>query len=529
MSVTIETAAAVVSSAWIPVVWSTSTDRLNGAGDVLPTGSVADSGGKCRFEVPDTARLAVNDVVTGKGFVTSTTYNTRHNITAIVDSTHYDTDIDFVTNDTSGTTEQTNDNFFVKCKVTVQIGALLDLTQVLNVSGDASFDFTQNHELAVGDKFLIFGSTGYDGVHTVTNVVDVNEVTTDTPYSATSTGAGAEAEELGIKKIEIDANSRFVFDVSNFLQTVMESDIEDLGGSAALGQFKGLRFYDVTFSEIWDKADGTTFENTAEESLIRRVSDTAIQHWETQNMDAFTLEGTSREFFSSADMIPIAEGDEWQLGFYANDKTQEVFVERLNANRGVVSSFVASGVFNPNTAQKAMFPLNSSTLTGIFDNDTIKYFDVYVRENPSTVQINKKLRFIKSTKCNDGKRLYWRNLRGGIDSFTFEADFTKTHAPKKVTYQKDKGFTFNTKDRGVSVLSSKPRTVYSVSTDWLTVEQAEWISKVGSSAEVWVDETGLGAPLMPIILRDIDTIEDDRSLIRHKIRYELANDFVINA
>ena len=521
MSVTIDIPADDIASAWIPLIWDTSSNRDVTTGLAVTT--VEDNGsGKCRYNVGDTSQSKVDDVVTGSGFTEP--YNVKQNITLIFSGTKFDTDLDFTATDT-GTLTVTNDNFFVRCKITGQIGGLLDITQVTDEGGGTiSFKTTQNHELIVGDLVIIAQTTSYDKAYVVTGITTSAQFRVTGVFVATETGLAMEAKELGIKKIEAQDAGIFRFDVSNFLQTILSADIEDLGTSSLFGQSKGLKYYEVEFSELWDAADGTVFENTDLTISLKRASDTTIQHAEAQDMDVFTVDGTSKSFFTDGEDIPISEDDEWHLSWFSDDNQQLVNINRLDINRNFVSVSNISGIF---TAEgKLMFPLNSTTVTGVFDANGIFYFDVFISEFPSANQLTKKIRFVKIRKCLDGKKLYWRNLRGGIDSYTFGMDSTTLLDPKKRIYERDKGLSFNVKDAGGTVLSSKPNTLVSISSEFVTNSQAAWIAVVNSSSNVWVKE---GNDLIPIVMREFDMETNSKDLIRYKIRYTLANKLIVNA
>jgi hypothetical protein len=95
--------------------------------------------------------------------------------------------------------------------------------------------------------------------------------------------------------------------------------------------------------------------------------------------------------------------------------------------------------------------------------------------------------------------VYFQNKFGGYDSFIFNLKSRKNDSINRKTYQKQDRYlqTYNAYDPAIRVYDSEIKTKHTLSTDWITEEQLNWLSELVESNNVqfsYDSEYGGGSP-----------------------------------
>ena len=144
-----------------PCYWKTTTPYASGVQIKILSGSISAIGNNgsnaARITTASTTGLSPNDPV----FITNTTnYNGPHTISAIVDATHFDLEANsYISAEGSGGTWSK-----------VRSGSISTIRN--NGSNMARVVTAAAHGLSTGDSMIIGATANYNGIHTISSVVN---------------------------------------------------------------------------------------------------------------------------------------------------------------------------------------------------------------------------------------------------------------------------------------------------------------------------------------------------------------------
>ena len=497
MSITIGTTPDQIASAYLDNIWKVTSDRF--PDDDYSVSSVSDNGsGYCRYSAAGHT-FKVGDIISGSGFDPKVTYNVRQTVTAIAAGT-VDTNVVFDGTDT-GTFTRDNQNFQILGEL-IQFGVnsilTISLIDLIILGGEERIRITTttSHGYIVGDFVCLTGTTNYNNVYEVIDIVDSTNFTIiETFGGAETSGSVEKGDFIGSKRQKVDIDgTNFVFNFKNFLETIMTFDFETLGQSNIITpNSNSLSDYMPLFTEEFDNIDGelTQYDKKAE-LATRQICNTIVQQEETQDLTAFLTEGTTRRFLTNApNPKNIFENDEEQLSFIAEaSKSYKIRYEQFNSAGGSIGTTDTSLVAIQDN--RGIVPINNNMWTSV-----VSKIDVWLINDAGT-QKSEKRRFNILRACFFNPfPIYFLNRRGGFDLYTFTGDYLEAVNTSKPTYQKSLPEGFTPEDRGITVLSAEGRNRVEVFSGFLTRAEGIWLGELTTSIEAkWYD----GTNLIPIII-----------------------------
>lgn len=126
------------------VLWKVTSDRYDATTNAATILSVADQGGYCRYTASATHGFSVGDIMIGSGFDPQVTYNVVQVITNISAVNVFDTGVAFVGDDT-GTITRRNNNF--KMQLEIKDGSDVIATMFATAEDTDKFAFDIQHVL----------------------------------------------------------------------------------------------------------------------------------------------------------------------------------------------------------------------------------------------------------------------------------------------------------------------------------------------------------------------------------------------
>lgn len=354
-------------------------------------------------------------------------------------------------------------------------------------------------------------------------------------WTATSNTAGrvrmiADVKIDGTIRANIDKDPRlgtantFDFDVQSVLQDYLTYNLQSISGNSNIVAGSSevsvlVNLYDVIsagglLSTAWEEDGSGTPDKTS--SAIHGVNAT-LQHLETQNMNAYTVDDTTKKFLTNAPLIQrIGAGETIQLHYVTNKGTTRYRLKQYNSAGSLISN-VLSG--NTSITDKAgILLLDESAMLAA----TIK-FEVFLEDTSSNI-ISETRTFNIDTQCYDNTvRLKWLNPLGGFDSYTFVSKKEQSLRHRSKTFDKLLDSDFSIEDRGETVISVDATDEFS------TFSQAEpratilWLAELDANKiNVWVDD---GTNFIPILItgRKTKILDTENAILQKEVKYKYSN------
>jgi hypothetical protein len=132
---------------------------------------------------------------------------------------------------------------------------------------------------------------------------------------------------------------------------------------------------------------------------------------------------------------------------------------------------------------------------------------------------------IDDTCVDDAKRIWWLNRDGGFDAYTFTGDVIEGVESRQTTFQRLIQTGFAVSERGITTLGVDAMTIFEVFGDFVTDDQASWLSEIYTSPEVILQ---VGTNMIPIKVTATKqrTINGD-ALVQMSLKYVEANQLII--
>ncbi len=513
-----------ISSAYRPIKWDVQTNRTGSELVAITDTQTNLTFARYIHNAGAFDAALVGDIVLGSGF-SDDTYNTRQEINQRFSTTTRTTFIPSPpTTGQTGTLTRVNDNLQIKGEVFVFDKSKVNITSIINPGGGQIKISASGNDYKEGDIINITGTTDYNGIHIIDSIFLINEdfLVTAT-FTTNQTGKVKGATLIGSKRqqlIKIGADELFRFDFSNFLQSALSHDLETLGQTQIISPTpNSIIEYVIRFIEEFDDKDGLIKQASTIITSIKRAVNTTLQHRETQNLNVFTQDNTSKRFLTNAPDKVIAPSEEEQLSFLTN-------LSQANYN---IKTFDAQGVELTTTNKtvqdiennRGIIPVTPPTPL-VYNNFTIKLLD----SGATTRSETKK--FILDQKCYANPiRMWWLNKPGGFDTFTFTGDIQEFIRSRQTSYERDLGFSFDVEDRGETVLGVKAENRLEAFSDFMTRDEADWLRELYTSPQVFLQEGTDFIPIM-ILSRKQKTFDSD-DLIQFKIQYKPANELILQS
>jgi len=334
----------------------------------------------------------------------------------------------------------------------------------------------------------------------------------------------------GTKRASIDKDPRFGtintfdFDIQSVCQDYLTENLETITATELVDADKSevkvyLKIYDVTESggvltTAWEE-DGTGIPDLT--SGYSWAINTALQHEETQDLDAFSVETSDKRFLThSPKTLSVKRTETIQLNFLST-----------GTKRGRLKGYDSSDVLQSSTTTTSFLP---SDKIGIYTIDArliatnIDYFIVTL-EDTGAVTLSEEIRFNFDESCNDNAlRLKWVNPLGGIDAYTFNAERREELRFSSSTYERVIEQGYAVKDRGDTILKTTGKDSIEIFSKALTKAELVWLSQIGLSNNVWIDEGS--NVFVPVIVtsRKVKTLNSSNKIFQANFKLIKANE-----
>lgn len=136
--------------------------------------------------------------------------------------------------------------------------------------------------------------------------------------------------------------------------------------------------------------------------------------------------------------------------------------------------------------------LNGATLsTGsqpVIDSD-VDHYTVWFIESGGA-QTTHQITFYIDRECNDYRKfpIYWLNRLGGIDSYTFILNHSRSVDISRKEYHRPLPAQYAQGDRGISILNVEAHERFTLNSTWMTEAEAEWIEELFTSPVVFMQD-----------------------------------------
>ena len=524
MAITVTLLPAAKQVAYRPVIIEATSDR-DGAFVYTVTVTSSGTGGKARYAMA--TQPVVGDIVTGSGFTgASVVYNVRQTVMVVVTggSGYIETDLAFVTGATgSGTMTRTNDAFQLKGETRIYDEPLFTIASIIyDTASTIRITLTAIHGYSAGMVVLVSGTTDYNGIFTILSIPSTYAFIITEVYTSNQAGQVRRYKIVGSKRqsaILINSVATFRFSIDNFLRTSLAPDlISNIGANIYTPTLNAIKWYSLHLTEEFDDKDGLLKTGDENFSTEKQAIRAALQHLETQNLNAFLTPATTRRFLTNAPKTQVIRvGEEVQLSFITDNTPLRIAYEQFNL------AGVSLGVAYLNQVTiidgRGIAPVNSN----VFNSAHSKV--VIWLDNTAPLQVSEKRTFVMDSKCYPKSiRVLFENTLGGFDAYTFTGAYKEITSNKKTNFKKDLGITFAISDRGDTTLGIDADSIFEIYSDLLTNETGVWLSELLNSPNVFIQS---GADYIPIIiLNTSETIYDITIPIQIKLQYKYANNLI---
>ena len=243
----------------------------------------------------------------------------------------------------------------------------------------------------------------------------------------------------------------------------------------------------------------------------------ALQHEETQNLNAFTVDTTSKRFLTNRTAQKLRRTETMQLHFVTNEASVKAKLVQKDSSGSTTSTTAFPGSAETITDKAGVVLLDGSVMDATAATFEITLADSSLADISETVTIT-----IDDSCSSEAVRLKWVNPLGGIDGYTFMARKKEDVSFRSKTFERvvEKGYAL--KDRGHTVLSITGQDTMELFSDILTNAELEWIAELGLSNNVWIDD-GNFVPMV-VTSRKIKTIDTEKKRFQASYKLKKANE-----
>ena len=334
----------------------------------------------------------------------------------------------------------------------------------------------------------------------------------------------------GTVRANIDKDPRFGttdtfdFDIQSVVQDYLTENLETISGNdiANAGSSEVevyLKLYEVVLTggllvTAW-RENGTGLpEQTSD---VGWCINSALQHEETQNLNAFTVDTTSKRFLTNRTTQKLRRTETMQLHFVTNEASVKAKLVQKDSSGSTTSTTAFPGSAETITDKAGVVLLDGSVMDATAATFEITLADSSLADISETVTIT-----IDDSCSSEAVRLKWVNPLGGIDGYTFMARKKEDVSFRSKTFERvvEKGYAL--KDRGHTVLSITGQDTMELFSDILTNTELQWIAELGLSNNVWIDD-GNFVPMV-VTSRKIKTIDTEKKRFQASYKLKKANE-----
>ena len=327
------------------------------------------------------------------------------------------------------------------------------------------------------------------------------------------------------KDPNIGTSDKFDFDVQSVVQDYLTYDLKSISGNSIVNAGNSevevkVDLYEVVdttanlLSTSWEE-DGTGTPDITS-SVIWGIN-TTLQHLETQNMNAFTVDDSTKKFMTNAPLIQtIGENETIQLHFVTNKANVKFRIKQFNSAGTETSNVLSSSVAI--TDKHAILLLDEISMATL----TTK-FEVLLEDTSSNI-ISETRTFNIDTQCYDNAvRLKWQNPLGGLDSYTFVSKKQQDVKHREKTFDKLLDSDFSIEDRGETVISIKANDEFSVFSKSEPRATILWLAELDANKiNVWIDD---GTNLIPVLITNRKTkiLDTENEILQKEVKFKYSN------
>lgn len=340
----------------------------------------------------------------------------------------------------------------------------------------------------------------------------------------------ADVKVDGTIRASIDKDPRFGttdtfdFDVRSVVQDYLTENIELISGNniANAGNSEvevQLEFYEVTLPStvLVTTWTGTGSPSGTTGNQIWAIN-SALQHQETQNLNAFIVDTTSKRFLTNRTTQKIRRTETMQLHFITDEATVKAKLVEKDSSGSTISSSAFPGTAVTITDKAGIVLIDGSAM-----NANTATFEITLSDGGLTTDISETVTITIDEICSsEAVRLKWVNPLGGIDSYTFKARKREEIRFRSKTFEKVVEQGYALKDRGQTVLSVRGYDSMELFSDILTNTELQWIGELGLSNNVWIDD-GNFVPMV-VSSTKIKTIDTEKKNFQAQFKLRKAND-----
>lgn len=299
------------------------------------------------------------------------------------------------------------------------------------------------------------------------------------------------------------------------LETISSNDIANAGSSEVEVQ---LDLYEVTLPStvLVTTWTGTGSPSGTSSSQIWAIN-SALQHQETQNLNAFTVDTTSKRFLTNRTTQKLRRTETMQLHFVTNEASVKAKIVQKNSSGSTTSTAAFPGSAETITDKAGIVLIDGSGMDATAATFEITLADSSLADISETVIVT-----IDDSCSSEALRLKWVNPLGGIDSYTFNAKKKEEIRFRSKTFEKVIEDGYALKDRGQTVLSVTAYDGVDLFSDILTNTELQWIAELGLSNNVWIDD-GSFIPMV-VTSTKTKTIDTESKNFQAQFKLRKAND-----
>ena len=527
MAITLTSEPALQHAAYTPVIFKATTTRstpVTESNDGLQDSITIP--GNVQFNMPATTAFEIDDIITGSGFADSRLNRKMRIINIAGTGTNTQVTVS-VTFDSSlagdlGTLTKTNDNLQLKGECFQFTDSAQSITSAVSNPLGTKLFVNSAANFAVGELVKITGTTSYNGVHEVLAVGTTggDHIVIGATFVADETGQAYSSEKIATKVISSTINSEYIFNFAGMLQTVLDFDIATVAGLFGSAP-NSIRDYGVLFTEQYFDENGILSDFDKLPSTEHEVMNATRQHDEAQDMTAYLLQNSTKKFLTNAPKLEVFDTEDIQLHFVTFDTVTQVrsWVQKYDSAGAAIGAPV-QGATTPLTNHRGMLSLDSSS----WDANTA-YIEVKLTDDLGTTDLSETKRiYIKRNCTSNGRRFYWLNRLGGIDAYTFTANYSEGLQIERETYQRPKDFNFNVIDRGRGVSVIRAKRSNEITSEFVSNAVANWLSELFTSPDVFIKENG---QLVPVVLGNKEVSTSSTDMVRLTAQWTYANDLIL--
>ena len=326
----------------------------------------------------------------------------------------------------------------------------LVFTDTINVSGNMGLTFSVVHNFSVGDIITVNKDNKsvnpqYDGTCSVVSIVSTRSIRTNKPFSTTLL-----ANESGVI-------------TNQFRLTGTSSELYTWNGTRQYTErTKDFRQYIIATSSIANNGKFLTNYDLSVDKPVR------LDDYETLSM-----------------ILPSSPLNPYYV--YVNTYTSaNTLIGTYGLTYSSANGFrkVDIGVGPMNLINMGI-PFISYLGTNIVDR-----YEVYVKNTGSLFanNVSEVRKYKIDNKCSnyEKQRIVFLNRLGGYDYFNFTLDSKRTLGISRTEYEKMLDWNYNVGDRGKTILAQKAEIKMTMTSDWITENDAIWLEELMTSPEVFL-------------------------------------------